>query len=132
MDNVERNILEFSGLELAYLGDCVWELEIRKYYLQYGYNILKLNKKVKEKVNGKFQSEIFRKIYPNLDEEIKNIARRAKNSNIKSFPKSCSILEYREATAFEAIVAVFYLKKENEKIEEILKFVLEGEENEIF
>ena len=41
MDNVDfsKDIRDYSGLELAFLGDAVWELEIRKYYLQFGYNI---------------------------------------------------------------------------------------------
>ena len=52
MDNVDfsKDIRDYSGLELAFLGDAIWELEIRKYYLQFGYNIPTLNRYVKSKV----------------------------------------------------------------------------------
>lgn len=35
MDNVDflKDIRDYSGLELVFLGDVIWELEIRKYYL---------------------------------------------------------------------------------------------------
>lgn len=31
-DNLEfnRNLIDYSGLELAFIGDAVWELEVRK------------------------------------------------------------------------------------------------------
>ena len=123
MDNVGdlkvRDIREMSGLELAFLGDAIWELEIRKYYLQFGYNILTVNKHVKNKVNAKFQSQIYQKIKDELDEEIQIIGKRAKNSNIKTFPKSCTVMEYKEATALEAMVGAMYLLNKEEEIKKI-------------
>ena len=131
MDNVGdlkvRDIREMSGLELAFLGDAIWELEIRKYYLQFGYNILTVNKHVKSKVNAKFQSQIYQKIKDELDEEIQIIGKRAKNSNIKTFPKTCTVMEYREATALEAVVGAMYLLNEEEEIKKIINIVIKGE-----
>ena len=50
MDDVDfsKDIRDYSGLELAFLGDAIWEVEIRKYYLQFGYNIPTLNKYSRE------------------------------------------------------------------------------------
>lgn len=131
MDNVGdlkvRDIREMSGLELAFLGDVIWELEIRKYYLQFGYNILTVNKHVKSKVNAKFQSQIYQKIKDELDEEIQIIGKRAKNSNIKTFPKSCTVMEYKEATALEAMVGAMYLLNKEEEIKKIINMVVKGE-----
>ena len=131
MDNVGdlkvRDIREMSGLELAFLGDAIWELEIRKYYLQFGYNIPTLNKYVKSKVNAKFQSQIYQKIKDELDEEIQIIGKRAKNSNIKTFPKSCTVMEYKEATALEAMVGAMYLLNKEEEIKKIINMVVKGE-----
>ena len=131
MDNVGdlkvRDIREMSGLELALLGDAIWELEIRKYYLQFGYNILTVNKHVKSKVNAKFQSQIYQKIKDELDEEIQIIGKRAKNSNIKTFPKSCTVMEYKEATALEAMVGAMYLLNKEEEIKKIINMVVKGE-----
>lgn len=127
MVDVGKSIRDYSGLELAFLGDAVWELEIRKYFLKFGYNIANLNKYVKSKVNAKFQSLIYKKIIENLDEEFKIIGKRAKNSNIKSFPKSCTIMEYKEATAFEAIIGAMYLSEKKEEIKKIINIVIKGE-----
>ncbi len=123
----ERNLIDYSGLELAYIGDAVWELELRKYYLQFAYNILKLNKLVKSKVNAKAQSEIYKNVFDDLKEEYQVIGKRAKNSNIKTFPRSCTVMEYKEATAFEAIIGAMYMKKDFIEIEKIIKKYIKGE-----
>lgn len=131
MVNVEKDIREYTGQELAYIGDAIWELKIREYFLQFNFNLLKLNKMVKSKVNAKYQSSIYKELLNDLEEEYLVIAKRAKNSNIKTFPKSCSIMEYKEATAFEAIIGAMYLKKDYEKINNILNKIVKEDENGI-
>ena len=131
MDNVDKlstkDIRDYTGLELAFIGDAIWELEIRKYYLQFGYNIPTLNKYVKNKVNARYQSLIYKQIIEELDEEFKVIGKRAKNSNIKNFPRTCTVMEYKEATALEAIVGAMYLLKKEEEIKKIINIVIKGE-----
>ena len=131
MDNVDKlskkDIRDYTGLELAFIGDAIWELEIRKHYLQFGYNIPTLNKYVKNKVNARYQSLIYKQIIEELDEEFKVIGKRAKNSNIKTFPKTCTVMEYREATALEAVVGAMYLLNEEEEIKKIINIIIKGE-----
>jgi hypothetical protein len=131
MDNVDKlstkDIRDYTGLELAFIGDAIWELEIRKHYLQFGYNIPTLNKYVKNKVNARYQSLIYKQIIEDLDEEFKTIGKRAKNSNIKTFPKTCTVMEYKEATALEAVVGAMYLLNKEEEIKKIINIVIKGE-----
>ena len=131
MDNVgklsTKDIRDYTGLELAFIGDAIWELEIRKHYLQFGYNIPTLNKYVKNKVNARYQSLIYKQIIEDLDEEFKVIGKRAKNSNIKTFPKTCTVMEYKEATALEAVVGAMYLLNKEEEIKKIINIVIKGE-----
>ncbi len=131
MDNVDKlstkDIRDYTGLELAFIGDAIWELEIRRYYLQFGYSIPTLNKYVKNKVNARYQSLIYKQIIEELDEEFKVIGKRAKNSNIKTFPKTCTVMEYKEATALEAIVGAMYLLNKEEEIKKIINIVIKGE-----
>ena len=131
MDNVgklsTKDIRDYTGLELAFIGDAIWELEIRRYYLQFGYNIPTLNKYVKNKVNARYQSLIYKQIIEELDEEFKIIGKRAKNSNIKTFPKTCTVMEYKEATALEAIVGAMYLLNKEEEIKKIINIIIKGE-----
>ena len=131
MDNVDKlstkDIRDYTGLELAFIGDAIWEMEIRKHYLQFGYNIPTLNKYVKNKVNARYQSLIYKQIIEELDEEFKIIGKRAKNSNIKTFPKTCTVMEYKEATALEAIVGAMYLLNKEEEIKKIINIIIKGE-----
>ncbi len=131
MDNVDKlstkDIRDYTGLELAFIGDAIWELEIRRYYLQFGYNIPTLNKYVKNKVNARYQSLIYKQIIEELDEKFKVIGKRAKNSNIKTFPKTCTVMEYKEATALEAVVGAMYLLNKEEEIKKIINIVIKGE-----
>ena len=131
MDNVDKlstkDIRDYTGLELAFIGDAIWELEIRRYYLQFGYSIPTLNKYVKNKVNARYQSLIYKQIIEDLDEEFKTIGKRAKNSNIKTFPKTCTVMEYKEATALEAVVGAMYLLNREEEIKKIINIVIKGE-----
>lgn len=123
MANVD--IKETSGVVLAYLGDAIWELEVRKYFVNKGLNLKNLNWNVKNSVNAKCQSKIYEKIMPNLEERYQMLGNRAKNGNIKSFPRSCTNKEYRQATAFEALIAGFYLDNRMDLIEEALKICME-------
>ncbi|MGL5573310.1 MAG: Mini-ribonuclease 3, partial [Cetobacterium sp.] len=106
---VNLDVREANGLVLAYLGDSVWELSIRTYFINKGYNIKNLNRLVKEHVNAQAQSKYLKNIIDELDEDKLTLVNRSKNSNIKTFPKSCSVMEYKEATAFEALIGALYV-----------------------
>lgn len=123
---VNINIKETNGLSLAYLGDAVWEMVVREYFIATGHKVNKLNKLAVNYVNAKGQSRIYRNIIDDMEEEYKAVARRAKNSNIRSFPRSCSIDEYREATAFEALIAALYINGEMERVRKIFLENVEG------
>lgn len=121
------DLRETSGVVLAYLGDAVWELYVRKYWISKGLNLQNLNRRVKECVNAKRQSVLYKEILPLLEEKYQQLGNRAKNGNIKTFPKSCSVMEYKEATAFEALIAAFYTDNREDLIEMVLKKCIEGE-----
>ena len=129
MDNVD--LRETSGVVLAYLGDSIWELNIRKYWISKGLNLRNLNRKVKDCVNAKRQSELYREIFPKLEEKFQMLGNRSKNGNIKTFPKSCSVQEYSEATAFEALIAGFYIEGRDDLIELAVKLCVEEKKDEV-
>mgnify|MGYP003374834124 CR=1 FL=1 len=127
---VPIDLRETSGVVLAYLGDSVWELYVREYFILKGYSIRNLNKHVVQCVNAKTQSRILKEIIDDVDEKYKLLINRSKNGNIKTFPKSCSVAEYREATGFEAYIGALYIDGNIEKIKEIIKTNLNGEEKQ--
>lgn len=126
---VPINLKETSGVVLAYLGDSVWEMYVREFFILKGYNIRNLNRYVVQSVNAKTQSRILREIMDEVDEKYKSLINRSKNGNIKTFPRSCSVTEYREATGFEAYIAALYIDGNIEEIKKIIKSNLDGEDN---
>ena len=125
---VPIDLRETSGIVLAYLGDSVWELYVREFFILKGYNIRNLNKHVVESVNAKTQSRILRNIFDEVDEKYKQLINRSKNGNIKTFPRSCTVMEYREATGFEAYIGALYIDGRIDEIKNIIRKNLNGED----
>lgn len=120
---------EYDSLAFAYIGDAVWELELRKAVAQRKEKHVKLVTDVKKYVNAKFQSGLYIEISEKLSEYELSFARRARNCAIKSYPKSCTPIEYRNATAFEALMGYYHLTGQNWKVEELIKkYIIKGEE----
>ena len=129
MDNIK--VKELNGLALAYLGDAVWELRLREKFVAKNLKVKDLNKLVKAHVSAIAQSKIYLDVIDELDDEYKACAKRARNSKISTFPKSCTMKEYKNATAFEALIAMCYINKREDIIENILeKYVFEKKNNE--
>lgn len=111
---------ELNGVSLAYLGDAIWELKVREFFVNRNYLVKKLHKQTVKYTNAKKQSEIIEKEMDNLDEQAYNFTKRGKNSNVKSFPKSCTRKEYKNSTAFEALIGYYYLSDKIEKIDDLI------------
>lgn len=125
-----KEINRYNILSLAYLGDSVWEFYVRDYFFKENLKVEEFNKRVKNFVNARSQSLIYKNIFDTLDDELKSISKRGKNANIKSFAKTCSITEYRNATAFEVLIAVLHLTENREKINQIINNNCRGDINE--
>ncbi len=123
MDNINKasiNTKELSGLALAYLGDSVWELRLREQFVVKNYKIKELNRLVKKYVNAVAQSKIYLDIIDDMEERYKQEAKRIRNSKISTYPKSCTMQEYKNATAFEGLIGMFYLDGREDIIKSIL------------
>lgn len=124
-----KEISQYNVLSLAYLGDAIWDSCVRQYYFFENLKVDEFNNKVRNFVNAKMQSKIYKEIFAELDKELQDISKRGRNTKIKSFAKSCSPTEYRNATAFEVLIGTLHLLGNEEKIKEILKNFIEGEKN---
>ena len=77
--------------------------------------ILRASKSVEERFIG--NANIF------TEEEL-TIIKRARNTKSKSHPKSCDIITYQHATSLEALFGYLKLRKNEERIEEIISKIL--------
>ena len=59
-----------------------------------------------------------------LNEDEINIVMRARNYKTTSHPKSCDIVTYKYATGLEALIGYLDLSNNNERINEIMNFIL--------
>ncbi|MDT3699885.1 MAG: ribonuclease III domain-containing protein [Thermincola sp.] len=126
------------ALVLAYLGDAVYELEVRKYLISCGYTkVDKLHKLAVSFVNASTQARILHAISGSLCEAEEGVIRRGRNAKSGSVPKNISMSDYRHGTAFESLIGYLYLSGQQDRIEEIFeiarKLVLsakEGDNNE--
>lgn len=87
----------------AYIGDAVWELYVREKTVRLTENAKNLHKITTEKVKASYQAELLHGLEVDLTEEEREVARRARNLPIPVGRRS-NQAEYRQATAFEALV----------------------------
>lgn len=121
----KENIVEYSPLSLASIGDGVHTLFVRERLLKSS-NILanKLHLQASKLCCAKKQSEVFDSIFESLTEEEKGVALRARNHRTHAV-KSSSQIEYKKATAFEAIVGYLYLTRQTERLNWVLEKSME-------
>lgn len=91
----------------AYLGDAVWELFVREKTILMTDNAKNLHTITTSFVKTQFQCELLNSIEGELTEEEKDIARRARNLPIPVGRRNMQT-DYRQATAFEALIGWWY------------------------
>ncbi len=132
MDLFNRNrsieeVKQLSPLTWAYVGDAVYELYIRTYLI----NTTKLKphelhiKSIKY-VKAKAQAELLQQLEEILTEEEKDIVRRGRNTKSNHIAKNATVQDYMYATAFEALIGYLYLTKQDERIKELLDYLIQN------
>jgi ribonuclease-3 family protein len=119
---------QVNTLVLAYIGDSIYELFVREHLINKGINnVNDLQKEAKRYVTAKNQSVYLDKIISNnlLTESEIDIVKRARNSKVKSHPKNTDIITYKYATGLEALIGYLYLEQKKDRINEIMKNILE-------
>lgn len=121
-----------SGLSLAFIGDAVYELLIRKYILSKGEARVKtLHKDCVKLVNADFQADMMDILLPLLSEEELSVFKRGRNAHSGHTPKNKSEAQYHRSTGFEALIGYLYLKKDYDRLSYLFSLILEqGEKYE--
>ena len=117
-----------NSLVLAYLGDAVYEEYIRMYLVEK--NINKVNDLQKESINyvsAKRQAYFLDKMLNSdfFNEDEISVIKRARNAKSHPNPKGCSVIEYKKATALEALIGYLRLEGKEIRIVEIMKYITE-------
>lgn len=122
----KAEILQMKPLALAFVGDCVYELYVRNYLLTGKYrDVNELHRKSVFFVKAKAQAYILYALEEELSEEEHNVVRRGRNAHPHTVPKNADVVDYRYATAYEALIGYLYLSGNSERLDYILKKSIE-------
>lgn len=120
IENID--IVNYSPLVLAYIGDAVYEIVIRTYVVtKSNMQVNKLHKKTSSLVKAQAQTEIINSLMENLTEEEKRIYKRGRNAKSVTMAKNATMSEYRTATGFEALMGYLYLNKQSDRMLSLIK-----------
>lgn len=120
---------QYSALGLAYIGDGVFDLIIRTIVLDMGNGKVKNFHRITSSiVKAESQAKITKAILDELTEEENAIYKHGRNAKSSTSAKNASIVDYRIATGFEALIGYLYLNNRLERALELIKMGLERTE----
>lgn len=124
----KKEIEMMSPLTWAYVGDSVYEQYIRTYLVNTtNLKPHKLHIETIKYVKAKAQAKILKNLYVNLNEEEREIVRRARNTENHHKAKNAELEEYMYSTAFEGLIGYLYLTNQEKRLQEILEMSIKGE-----
>ena len=113
----KKDANQYSPLTLAFLGDAVYEQLVREKI------VLTANKEAVERVRAAYQSKAVDVIMPHLTEEEEAVFKRGRNATGNTVPKNSNPVEYRRATALEALFGYLHLTGNSERIVELFDII---------
>ncbi len=101
-------IQELNIKNYAHIGDAVYEVFIRERTIMMTCNLKRLHSLTVHFVNAKFQTELLEKLMPDLTEQEKELARRARNIPTSSARRIDRAL-HSSATSLEVVLGYNYI-----------------------
>ncbi len=115
-----REAKNINPMVLAYIGDGIYEVIIRKHVVSKGCpHIDAVHKETVKFVKGESQAKIMKALVPYLTEEETTVMKRARNRKILSKPKNIDPVSYKLATAFEALIGFLYMTEQEERLSKL-------------
>jgi len=113
-----------STSDLAYLGDAVYELKIRRMLIMAGINGAgNLSSAASAFVTAPNQAKFLNALWDSLTEEEMSVAKRARNKKPNNIPKHATRTEYIYATALEAVFGYLSLKEDEKRIIQLVEMI---------
>ncbi|MFR5602070.1 MAG: Mini-ribonuclease 3 [Lachnospiraceae bacterium] len=107
------DVRTYSPLVLAYIGDGVYELLIRTRVINRGsMQVNKIHKKSASLVKAETQANLIKALEEELTEEELAVYKRGRNAKSFTTAKHATMIDYRMATGFEALVGYLYLTEQ--------------------
>ena len=115
---------QLSPLNLAFVGDCVYEILVREALVcKANRPVNELHRESVKYVSAKAQTEAYAKIKDILTEEEAAQFKRGRNAKVGHSPKSATDAEYHTATGVEALFGYLYLSDRAERIKHLFSII---------
>ncbi len=111
-----------SAVSLAFIGDAVYDFYIRNKLISLypRAKINKLNEMKVKCVNAATQAQIAHALMPKLKDDELMILKRGRNAKTATMAKNASVVDYKYATGFEALIGYLHLVGQVERLTELL------------
>ncbi|MBM7616749.1 ribonuclease-3 family protein [Weissella uvarum] len=126
MNSDELDYQQMNGLDLAYLGDAVYELYVRQHLLAQGITRpQQLQRQSKKYVSAKAHAALFALMEAEdfLQDDEFAYFKRGRNANSHTKAKNTDVVTYRISTGFEALIGYLYASKQTQRLEEVIAWV---------
>ena len=112
------NAYQYSPLALAYMGDSILDLLVKKYFVTHS-NMQphKYHVEVSKIVKAVNQADYIDQIMEELSEDELDVYKRGRNTNTHSKAKNATMGQYRKATGLDALYGYLYLKGDMERLQ---------------
>lgn len=120
------DIRTYSPLTLAYIGDGIFDVVIRSIVVGRGNTpVNQLHHKTSHIVKAHSQAMMAEVLLDEMTDAEKDIYRRGRNAKSHTMAKNATVMDYRSATGFEALMGYLYLTDEMDRILELISIALE-------
>lgn len=123
-DHAKIDIQSVSTLALAFIGDSVMDLYVRRRIIESGivrprrFHVIAV-----DYVSAKAQAIFLEKLINDqiLTEEEITMIKRGRNAKSNTIPKNTDVQTYRHSTALETLIGYLHLTDQSERVEDLLK-----------
>lgn len=119
----EDEARQLNPLNLAFIGDTVWEAFIRdEIFPEYmGHPASVLHTVCVQFVRAEAQSDAIEAILEHLSEAETTIFKRGRNQKSGHVPRNAVLADYKRATGFEALLGYLYLTGQQNRLAHLMK-----------
>lgn len=126
----KEDLRKLNTTALAYMGDAVYERDIREHILNKGIpDVNRLHRMSTMYVSAAAQAKIIKSLFDDLNEEEQKLVKRARNRKYRTKAKNADPVTYKWATAFEALIGYLYLSGDEQRREWLVGRAVEIIEN---
>ena len=119
-----EDIAMLSPLQLAYIGDAVYELLVRTHFLSKRLSVKELHKGTTKYVKAKAQANIVHILEDILTEEEQIIVKKGRNAKTNRILKNTEMIDYKYATGLETLIGYLYLTEKDDRLRELFERIL--------